>query len=484
MTKLSFLTLSILITLTLQSCTLAPELRKSALDYNKTSDEVQKQILLLNVARAFRGEGLAYTGISEMRGNFTLTGEVSSTLQFGGDAVSSFTGTPKVSIKTNPQIVIKPLTTSEFQTAISLPISPQIFHQFWEQGWPKELLLHLLIEKIVLRIKTERNLGSFESSKQVDLCPLSHSLLSSAGSTEGKFEPAPEKSWFQCVYDNDPTNEEGFFLFQRMLEAAKFEPYLKRITGEPVGPSVPAEDIGILKSVAAIHDGNLVLVRDDEGKYFLKQTDSTSVLIKHDPSLLDHFNSRLKEIFPEIFALEFIAKPHESKSVENDVSIRIHLRSPEGLIYFLGELVRAQQDRHIVLYNEIYGPQVCAPPDLSSKDPRGPSKFVNSKISENEWRSPSSPPAEARVGCLHPIFLAWTGEGEAEVSIQHKNQRYFIPNDVIEIKTIGKDKKESIVTKYLSRQSLISMALVQRLFNINTSREEFPSVPTVVSTGG
>ena len=49
------------------ACTLQGGIEKSALDYNRAADRVDKELLLLNIARAARGESMTFTGIAEMR---------------------------------------------------------------------------------------------------------------------------------------------------------------------------------------------------------------------------------------------------------------------------------------------------------------------------------------------------------------------------------------------------------------------------------
>ena len=123
----------------------------------------------------------------------------------------------------------------------------------------------------------------------------------------------------------------------------------------------------------------------------------------------------------------------------------------EGMIYYMGELTRAQIKRKLITYQRIYHPK----PEKNCKTD------VPTIVEAADKLDP----------CLVPLFVAWTGVGAAEIATEHNRVRYFVP--------AGKKGD-----RYLAGQSLLVMALVRQLFNLSTSREDLPSTQSVVVTGG
>lgn len=425
--------ISLSIAAMLGACTFQGGLEQSAIDYNRVADRVQKELLLLNVARANRGEGLTYTGISEMRGNFTLNAQGQFTVPFGGAAESNFIFSPSGFYRTNPSIQIRPLSTKEFQRAIASDIAPATFLLLWERGWPKEVLLHLLVEKVVLSIKA--------TIPPDTACPIDGGA---------NWSPAPEADIYVCVFENDPDESTTFRAFQRFLQQAKLRPYTHSIKGKRVGPAVMEKDLWKLKLVAEAHDGELRIQEDPPGQYYLKSAGRKEVRFSPEVGFSIMVGVEEKPVAVGVISRtidkkdKFDVAPNAEK-----VTATVHLRSPQGMIYYLGELVRAQKGRTQVAYQRIYGPKACK-------------TDVETTIGHKD----------ASVDpCLVPLFVAWMGEGAAELAVEHRGERYFVP--------AGKANG-----RYIAGQSLLVMALVVQLFDMNTSRKDLPATQTVITTGG
>lgn len=467
----------------LGACTLQAALEQSAIDYNRAADRAQKELFLLNVARAHRREGMTFSGIGEMRGNFVVETAASLEIPFGGEE-TNYPFRPSAKFRTNPSIQIKPLTTQEFQRGILNDVDPQTLFHYWDDGWPKEVLLHVFIEKIVLSIKADKwKKKTDELKKKADKAKKKADAAKKADEAKKKADAATKEAdkanrcpigdadwvkaanpkFYECVFDNDPEDEIAFNNFQDLLSHAIFQLYEKTISGEPVGPSVEPIDLNRLKFVSAAHDGDLVLKEGNlvlkegklvpkegtgkgnkvpEGEFFLSTPDSTTLIFRS-----------VEKVGEEVLTMDVGAQ-------KSDVGGKVYLRSPQGMIYYLGELVRAQEDRkRVVEYQRIYGPiyKICGPAK-GEEIPAG--KKFPTKVLANETTK------RCKYPLFVPLFVGWTGDGAAEIEVEHKGIRYFISAD--------KDK---------AGKTMLVMALVRQLFNINTKREDLPSTQTVVTTG-
>jgi hypothetical protein len=121
---------------------------RSALDYNLQVEEAQNKNLLINVWRAKKRYPLYLTDISKVTGSLTNTYTLGLSLSFGHIPKYQVTTTPSATFTTTPTFDVNLLDTQDFMRGFLAPVSPSIFAHFWRQGWPRELLLHLLVREL------------------------------------------------------------------------------------------------------------------------------------------------------------------------------------------------------------------------------------------------------------------------------------------------------------------------------------------------
>src|SRR6185503_7299609 len=135
----------------LAACAFAPKetFVKAAYDYNLAVEESQNQMLLLNVVRASKRHPMYFTAISAMRGNITSSaGFGDSSIPVGGGSASAGTIAPNASYSANPSFDLAVLDSKSFTRGILTPVPVETFQYYWDQGWPKELLLNLFVASI------------------------------------------------------------------------------------------------------------------------------------------------------------------------------------------------------------------------------------------------------------------------------------------------------------------------------------------------
>lgn len=151
----------------LGGCALQPQLARVAVDHNALVAKTEDELTLLNIVRAKERFPMHFTTLTVLRGNATLTAGAEASLalpEMGGetafdamgkavsskDTVAVTTVTPKLSgsVSTNPSFEAGVLNTEKFQRGIQQPIKTEILEYFLQQGWPDDLLMALMFERI------------------------------------------------------------------------------------------------------------------------------------------------------------------------------------------------------------------------------------------------------------------------------------------------------------------------------------------------
>ena len=132
--------------LLLGACSHAGSVSRVATDYNRAFAEARDEQLLINILRAGAREPLLFSAPSEINASINRTAgldTVAANLITGGrDAISP---TLRLGGSTVPTVKIAPLSNKDFTDGILRPISPETLNLFINQGWDTEFLLPLVI---------------------------------------------------------------------------------------------------------------------------------------------------------------------------------------------------------------------------------------------------------------------------------------------------------------------------------------------------
>ncbi len=511
--KSSDLLLPAALVLLLSACTLQAGIEQSGLDYNKAADNIDKQLLLLNIVRAYRGESMTFTGVTEMNGSFSVRLSASPDVPFGGDADASFGVDPTASYETSPSTKVVPLATADFQKGISTGVTPEIMRLLWERGWPKELLLYLLVEKVVMKVpspKSGENATSQITALTTDSCwqYVEQSTQKVLHKAKALWEKTRERGFdFVCEIYNEPDDSDQFEEFQEFLVWADLEVFEYDGKEEPVGPVVGLEDLATLKTVADAHDGDLE-VKEEEGtgKYYLAKPGTKIVSFVNSENFKPYLRKGGELITSGAFSLQFqnlsvegadaarksdistTGDGRTASGVDPEIEIEtvIHLRSPQAMIFYLGQILRAEnpkkgESRELLEYQQVYfrNRRTVFPNPGGISDPIDcdPRTYSLAELRKKEVSGDEA--AKRRLeelrkfGCVAALFVGWIGEGDAEVAVTWRGKRYFVPAD----------EEASDSYFHTAGRSLMAMALVKALFNMNTSRQDLPTTQTVITVG-
>lgn len=335
------ITMSIL-ALALAGCSAHRQLATQAVGFNLTVEKAQNEMLLLNVLRAKDRLPMYVTGISSLNGNFqtTLTSGLGASLSRVRGHVPSGTDSitrgvaPSASaiLSANPSFSLAVLDTQEFMKGFLSPIEKSTLAYYWDQGWRPELLLYLLVQRVEIEVN-------------------------GAEKRTFVFENYPDSA------QQDLTKLKGFGCWLHEFLAQK--PRIVEVTiPENVGPPLSKDSVSDVMKLMQVAKEGFLLKGVDKDTYQLQRlrTDLRFTLEEPSQDGLTWISSCSAPLEPEKPTGEpknpmspqqyyqFLAGAKTKMGVTvtqqaapataPTLAITFVLRSPEALVYYLGELAR------------------------------------------------------------------------------------------------------------------------------------------------
>jgi hypothetical protein len=327
----------ILLATSLSSCAIVDNFAHRSVDYNLQAENSKNQNLLLNVVRAAYRRPLQFTELMTVTGQASASVTGVFTLPFaanqGADRVFSFS--PGAAVSGGPNFTVAVLNTKEFYQGLLTPIPMQLVALFFYEGFPKSVLLTLAALKFEYgprdgpTAEVHNDLSS--TAKYLEFKVFIESLLD-AGLDMEKITDTVVLG--PPLIDADVRDLENL----QTLHAQGVEISRHLITDE--NPHLLAEELEYLK-------------RKGHTYYYQLETKKTLYRfcfhpLKANPKLLDQ--SLAKQITREIgrsghyqFVPEILCGASEiDRKRKHAIELEISPRSVEGIIYYLGEIVRRQ----------------------------------------------------------------------------------------------------------------------------------------------
>jgi hypothetical protein len=143
--------------LSLPGCANRIALRQSFNDYGQVYADTQNHQMLLNLARLHDHEPAYFFQLTQISSSYTFTSTLSlgDTKEIGlnNSAATNFhTGVGSLggTATQQPIFTLVPLAGDKFAQQLLQPIKPEVFFDLYEEGWPIDLLMRVLIEKIAV----------------------------------------------------------------------------------------------------------------------------------------------------------------------------------------------------------------------------------------------------------------------------------------------------------------------------------------------
>lgn len=132
-------------------------LRQSFNNYSDVYTETQNRQMLLNLARLHEREPAFFFQLTQITSSYTFNESLGlSDLKSVGLPASTTanlhtaSGNLGETATHNPIFTLIPLAGDKFAQQMLAPIKPQVFYELFEEGWPLDLLMRVLIERIEL----------------------------------------------------------------------------------------------------------------------------------------------------------------------------------------------------------------------------------------------------------------------------------------------------------------------------------------------
>jgi hypothetical protein len=314
---------ALLVMATLSACSLADQLSGHSIEYNVQAETVKNETLLINILRAAYRRTLQFTDLSTISGQVSVSGTAGFSFPFwgpraGGQELS--VANPSVSASNSPTYTVSVLNTKEFYQGILTPIPMKTLSYYIHIGFPEYLLLTLVVSEIEYGPPSARKRIANVVDRKIDLpgfkpnlqfSDLLKKLIAMGLTTEEVEETTKLGRPFAAARYPSPTDlanldakgirvvplEHALFQLEKIGSASRFcfDPNLAR---EPVYAGVPVGETGE-KLPASLLCG-----------------------AKYD------------------FASDGTAPGGSGAKPAAPLIIRTH--STEGVIYYLGEIVRRQ----------------------------------------------------------------------------------------------------------------------------------------------
>lgn len=306
----------ILFTLSLAGCVTHRDLARNAVSFNLAVEQAQNEMLLLNTVRSSLRRPMYITGIQSVTGSLSTQVSAGLSIPIGKKSETNLS-TMGGNYTDHPTFNVAVFETEEFMRGFTAPIAPELLAYYWDQGWSAAFLLHLLVEHVRVTWVAADPTTGHQASRTV-------------------------------VFDNYPDADDPslchhvrFALFVEAFVALGAD---LRIAEEPVtiGPSLGMEEIGGLAPLITTQKEQLTLTPDPvTGKYQL----GTKVK-KASLSVPSGLRTQLEAIERLPSCQKPATRPVGTPEINGvtDVAVDLFLRSPEAVLYYLGELVRVETD--------------------------------------------------------------------------------------------------------------------------------------------
>ena len=297
--------------------------------------------------------------LSALRGSASpASGGLTLSTPIGGDATNVY-GVSTTLNFTRPSLEVQILDNQEFMRGITTPVQPATLLYYLDQGWPQQTVLHMFVRSI-----------EFFEKKEKGTEPQLVQRLTNYPANRIRFAPFQE-------YMNDLVG------YELTIDAQPVRtPY-----GPPYASAALATET---KGLAAARTADLELLGTDaSGEItkapqpsfyrFFKSRKESFLKLSNNPDLSDRRCAGPKKTQEIRFLLRSgdasnATAIQVSDTKEGESTVVFVLRSPEAMLFYLGELARAQLDG---FYDQTGVPQIPGPMDAItisyglSRDPQG-----------------------------------------------------------------------------------------------------------------
>lgn len=285
-------------------CVTPGAISRRVINYNVAAETARNEMLLLNILRARNQYPMIFTGLSRITGSLRTEARVGGNTSIEpGDPIQQ-TVSPSLGVIDSPTFDVAVLESQEFMRGIMTPLSFELIEYLWDQGFTVEVLLYLTVERIDLQ------------------CPgvdAPRALVNEPG---------------------DPSFEAFQDALNAVVEGGAWE--TDRYQAEAIGPAVEDAEVQRLAALIQVAGSRLMLTPLEGGRWQLERqsTDRRLAVHGYDPcGGLPRRGPRTPERRSRFYDTK-MAFERAVAHAPDETSGRIVLRSPQSVLFYLGELTR------------------------------------------------------------------------------------------------------------------------------------------------
>jgi hypothetical protein len=330
--------------------------------FNEAQQKGTAQLVLLNILRARERQPLAYSHFDVLRGGISGSGSAGLSVPFGPGAAANALAT---GIGVTPGISqdVKPQDDQDFYRGILTPLSAETWALYQDQDWDPDLLFHLFVEDIKLTKDDFDTVGRATA----DLCREHADVSGVAGACSDLARTnAAIAGMSGCTTDTYLVNGKPLLKLMndpgdrcRQLEYDALTQSLT-ILGFHIAEETSRSDVGPAMAATAFKDtqwpfalkGSNIEITGSGGTYQFKTVSKDFAVVLSNmpcPGAANIAVAATSEIGSQIRAMSaedkaFIAAHGMPQGCEHRPGLQIGIttRSPDGMLYYMGEVARAE----------------------------------------------------------------------------------------------------------------------------------------------
>lgn len=489
-----------------------------AIEYNREAEDATLSAMLLNIIRASQRRPMQFTGLQSVTGTSSTSGSISGSDQKAHTTpylippatsvvsrVLTTAGSGTATISGGPTFTVPVLDTQEFYQGILTPIPLSVIDFYLEEGFPPELLADLFVLNIEVtridngscqhfvfrnNVSDDLQFGQFQA--MVDYLVASGFIAERISRTTpyGPAIPLPRASDAARAVDAYAHAAQAGLDFKKDKKTGKYNLEKKSselrtcfsYKGGVYPPWLAAHDksifCGNFQQKSAQAGQGAAGPECTPGKKLAANKSESTGGSGVEPGITAHGESEFRgialapQVLQRMQALQDALRTEQTPSdaifpvrafANAHISMKFHTRSTEGILYYLGEVVRRElapeRDGKRVMQAKVglnygtYPREDCVgQPAIADITPLTPAYTLDAMIP---------------VRCEN-IFVVNEGPslGNNVVSVSYNGAIYSIPHDR------ENGGRSSQVTE-----------LVKQVLNLNTSAKQLPST-TVISVVG
>jgi hypothetical protein len=345
----------------LSACSTQGHLADELTTFNEAQQKGTSQLILLNILRARERQPLAYSHFDVLRGGISGNASTALGVPFGPGAGSVSTNTFATVLGLSPGISqdVKPQDDQDFYRGILTPLSPETWALYQDQNWAPDLLFHMFVEYIKL------SRGDFDTVFQDTdaLCHQHADIGDVAGSCSDLGQKTSQISALPgCAPDtylqngktvlqllNDPGDRCRQLQYDALTQAITILGFhiAQTTTKTDVGPALPAPALHNTQWPFALKGSNVEIAGSGGGYQFRAVSKDFVVTLGNLPcagaatiavAATSEIGSAIRSLQTQDKAAHGVLHECEGR---HPLEIAITTRSPDGMLYYMGEVARA-----------------------------------------------------------------------------------------------------------------------------------------------